>query len=111
MTKQEQFEQSIEIVNPSKLKSIMETRPTQDPTVINNERKSLILKALKEYLTPREITVLSERFGLIDGYSKTLKEIGCDYNVSRERIRHIESRSLRKLRHPRSIHILQELMA
>jgi len=111
MTKQEQFEQSIEVINPSKIKSIMETRPTQDPTVTTHERKTLILKTLKEYLTPREITVLSERFGLIDGYSKTLKEIGCDYNVSGERIRHIEAHSLRKLRHPHSINILQELMA
>jgi len=40
------------------------------------------------------------RYGLADGYSRTLEEVGKQYNVTRERIRQIEAKSLRKLRHP-----------
>ena len=51
-------------------------------------------------LTPREETVLRMRFGLEDGQPKTLEEVGKEFNVTRERIRQIESKALRKLRHP-----------
>ncbi len=50
--------------------------------------------------TPRERQVLAMRFGLEDGNARTLEEIGKEFNVSRERIRQIEAKSLRKLRHP-----------
>ena len=51
-------------------------------------------------LTPREAKVLALRFGLEDGHSHTLEEVGKEFNVTRERIRQIEAKALRKLRHP-----------
>ena len=51
-------------------------------------------------LTPREEKVLRLRFGLEDGRSRTLEEVGREFNVTRERIRQIEAKALRKLRHP-----------
>lgn len=51
-------------------------------------------------LTPREAKVLKLRFGLEDGRSRTLEEVGKEFNVTRERIRQIEAKALRKLRHP-----------
>lgn len=51
-------------------------------------------------LTPREARVLSLRYGLEDGNPKTLEEVGKEFNVTRERIRQIEAKALRKLRHP-----------
>ena len=51
-------------------------------------------------LTPREAKVLRLRFGLDDGRSRTLEEVGDEFNVTRERIRQIEAKALRKLRHP-----------
>ena len=51
-------------------------------------------------LTEREQKVLEMRFGLLDGHSRTLEEVGKEFQVTRERIRQIESKALRKLRHP-----------
>ena len=51
-------------------------------------------------LTPREEKVLRLRFGLADGRQRTLEEVGGEFNVTRERIRQIEAKALRKLRHP-----------
>ncbi|MCD7871804.1 MAG: sigma-70 family RNA polymerase sigma factor, partial [Clostridiales bacterium] len=64
---------------------------------------SLLKEQLAEVLktlTPREAKVLSLRFGLDDGNPKTLEEVGKEFNVTRERIRQIEAKALRKLRHP-----------
>jgi RNA polymerase sigma factor, sigma-70 family len=64
---------------------------------------SLLKEQLAEVLqtlTPREAKVLSLRFGLEDGNPKTLEEVGKEFNVTRERIRQIEAKALRKLRHP-----------
>ena len=57
-------------------------------------------------LSARERTILEMRFGLVDGYGHTLEEIGSMYNVTRERIRQIEAKALRKLRHPTRAHHL-----
>ena len=51
-------------------------------------------------LTPREAKVLRLRFGLEDGRPRTLEEVGKEFDVTRERIRQIEAKALRKLRHP-----------
>lgn len=53
-----------------------------------------------ETLTDRERKVLIRRFGLLDGKPKTLEEVGLEFNVTRERIRQIEAKALRKMRHP-----------
>jgi RNA polymerase primary sigma factor len=58
------------------------------------------LEEVLETLTPRERDVLRLRFGLIDGRARTLEEVGQKFNVTRERIRQIEAKALRKLRHP-----------
>lgn len=64
---------------------------------------SMLKERLQEVLTTltdRERQVLDFRFGLTDGYSRTLEEVGKQFNVTRERIRQIEAKALRKLRHP-----------
>ena len=58
------------------------------------------LSNVLDSLTPREEKVLRLRFGLEDGRSRTLEEVGKEFNVTRERIRQIEAKALRKLRHP-----------
>ena len=58
------------------------------------------LSEVLDTLTPREEKVLRLRFGLEDGRSRTLEEVGKEFNVTRERIRQIEAKALRKLRHP-----------
>ena len=58
------------------------------------------LAEVLDTLTPREKKVLELRFGMIDGRTRTLEEVGKEFNVTRERIRQIEAKALRKLRHP-----------
>ena len=58
------------------------------------------LEEVMKTLTPREAKVLKLRFGLEDGKTRTLEEVGKEFNVTRERIRQIEAKALRKLRHP-----------
>ena len=65
-----------------------------------------VARALAE-LTEREREVLEQRFGLKDGYSRTLEEVGRQFQVTRERIRQIEAKALRKMRHPTRIRKLE----
>ncbi len=65
------------------------------------------IKDVLESLTERERQVLEQRFGLVDGYSRTLEEVGRQFKVTRERIRQIEAKALRKMRHPTRIRQLE----
>ena len=68
------------------------------------------LEEVMNTLTPREAKVLKLRFGLEDGKSRTLEEVGSQFNVTRERIRQIEAKALRKLRHPSRSKKLRDYM-
>ena len=58
------------------------------------------LLGVLDTLTPREEKVIRLRYGIDDGKPRTLEEVGREFNVTRERIRQIEAKALRKLRHP-----------
>ena len=68
------------------------------------------IHSVLQTLTDREREVLDFRFGLTDGFSRTLEEVGKQFNVTRERIRQIEAKALRKLRHPTRLRRLQGLI-
>jgi len=65
------------------------------------------IRDVLDTLTERERQVLEQRFGLLDGYSRTLEEVGRQFRVTRERIRQIEAKALRKMRHPTRIRQLE----
>ncbi|MEJ2208994.1 MAG: RNA polymerase sigma factor RpoD [Anaerolineae bacterium] len=62
-------------------------------------------------LTPREVRILQLRFGLVDGYSYTLEEVGKKFGVTRERIRQIEAQALGRLRHPSRSRTLRDFLS
>ena len=68
------------------------------------------LEEVMDTLTPREAMVLKLRFGLEDGKARTLEEVGKQFDVTRERIRQIEAKALRKLRHPSRSKKLRDYM-
>ncbi len=68
------------------------------------------LMAILDTLTPREEMVLRLRYGLDDGHPRTLEEVGKEFHVTRERIRQIEAKALRKLRHPQRSKRLRDYM-
>lgn len=68
------------------------------------------LEEIMQTLTPREAKVLKLRFGLEDGKARTLEEVGREFDVTRERIRQIEAKALRKLRHPSRSRKLRDYM-
>jgi RNA polymerase primary sigma factor len=71
--------------------------PSESMMIVNlHERTAEVLKSL----SPREEKIVRLRFGLEDGNEHTLEEVGLDFSVTRERIRQIEAKALRKLRHP-----------
>jgi RNA polymerase primary sigma factor len=83
------------------LHDVLADPSAEDPLVATSNRllKELV-EAQLESLTGRERLVLQLRFGLEDGRARTLEEVGREFNVTRERIRQIEAKGLRKLRHP-----------
>jgi len=85
----------------SRLGDLVEDRSSLAPTEATSQQllKEQIDKVLDE-LTEREKRVLQLRFGLKDGRARTLEEVGKEFSVTRERIRQIEGKALRKLRHP-----------
>ena len=75
----------------------------ESPAPADAASYALLREQLSEVLhtlTPREEHVLKLRFGLEDGRARTLEEVGQKFNITRERIRQIEAKALRKLRHP-----------
>ena len=68
------------------------------------------LEEVMETLTEREEKVIRLRYGLGDGRPRTLEEVGKEFNVTRERIRQIEAKALRKLRHPSRSRILKDYL-
>jgi len=85
----------------SRLGDLVEDQASLAPTEATSQQllKEQIDRVLGE-LTDREKKVLQLRFGLKDGHARTLEEVGKEFNVTRERIRQIEGKALRKLRHP-----------
>jgi len=86
----------------------IEDKSAENPSDVTSY--SLLKEKLADVLmtlTDRERKILEMRFGLVDGYERTLEEIGKMYNVTRERIRQIEAKALRKLRHPTRVRHLQ----
>lgn len=83
------------------------------PTPLQSAYQSMLKDKLEEVLTslsPREARILRLRFGLDDGNSYTLEEVGQKFGLTRERIRQIEGRALRRLRHPRRATQLKEYL-
>lgn len=78
-----------------------EARDPMELTAMNLLRDKL--RDVLDTLNPREREVLEQRFGLVDGAGRTLEEVGKQFQVTRERIRQIEAKALRKLRHPTRI--------
>jgi len=86
---------------------------TLTPTPLQSAYQSMLKDKLEEVLTslsPREARILRLRFGLDDGNSYTLEEVGRKFGLTRERIRQIEGRALRRLRHPRRARQLKEYL-
>ncbi len=85
----------------SYLGDFIEDEEAQSPTDAASQQ--LLREVIDEIfasLTPREVRILQLRFGLVDGYSYTLEEVGRKFGVTRERIRQIEAQALGRLRHP-----------
>jgi RNA polymerase primary sigma factor len=84
-----------------------------NPTPLQSAYQSMLKEKLEEVLaslSPREARVLRLRFGLDDGNPYTLEEVGRKFGLTRERIRQIEGRALRQLRHPRRARQLKEYL-
>ena len=92
----------------SHIQDFIEDKAAENPSDMT--AYSLLKERLQDVLgtlTDREQEVLTLRFGLADGYSRTLEEVGKKFNVTRERIRQIEAKALRKMRHPTRIRRLE----
>lgn len=86
--------------------------PDEEALAPDNAASQMLLKETLQVvlrtLTPREAKVITMRFGLEDGHPRTLEEVGKEFNVTRERIRQIEAKALRKLRHPTRSKLLKD---
>jgi len=95
----------------SLLGDFIEDKDVENPS--SQTAFTLLQEQLREVLStlpPREQEVLKMRFGLEDGYSLTLEEVGLYFNVTRERIRQIEAKALRRLRHPKRSRRLKDYL-
>lgn len=72
--------------------------PTPFDLALKSETKELVRRYMIEYLKPREVEILTLRFGLVDDVQLSLLEVGKIFNLTRERVRQIEHKALRKLK-------------
>ena len=103
------FETPVGQEDDSYLGDFLEDTNSLSPSEVaeNKMLKELLLKVLST-LTPREQKVIRLRYGIDDGRQRTLEEVGKEFNVTRERIRQIETKALSKLRQPNRIKILRD---
>ncbi len=86
---------------------------SESPTPDEEGRKMVIRQKMEmiiDTLSPKEAMILKMRYGFVDGKQKTLEEVGEFFNVTRERIRQIESKSIRKLKHPARKKMIENIM-
>ncbi|POZ88582.1 sigma-70 family RNA polymerase sigma factor [Petrotoga sibirica] len=86
---------------------------SDSPTPDEEGRKMIIRQKMEmiiDTLSPKEAMILKMRYGFVDGKQKTLEEVGEFFNVTRERIRQIESKSIRKLKHPARKKMIENIM-
>jgi RNA polymerase primary sigma factor len=86
-----------------------EAAPTPDEDVASMALQQLIRDILQD-LPPREMRILQLRYGLVDGETHTLEEVGKKLGVTRERVRQIEAQALRRLRHPKWLRRLRDFL-
>jgi RNA polymerase primary sigma factor len=87
---------------------------SEAPTPTDQASQQLLREQIDDIfasLTPREVRILQLRFGLVDGYSYTLEEVGRKFGVTRERIRQIEAQALGRLRHPSRSRKLRDFLS
>ena len=95
------FLQSVGDEEDTSIGSFVEDERTPGPAdATSNAMLAEALKEILDTLTEREADVLRMRFGMYDGRTHTLEEVGQIFGVTRERIRQIENKAIRKLRHP-----------
>ena len=90
---------------------VEDTKFTNPADLISKEADAEVVDAVLGTLSEREADILRRRFGIGFSHPMTLEDIGKEYGLSRERIRQIESKALRKLRHPSRVGILKSCMA
>ena len=76
------------------------TEPTPEDEAERTDLRNVIQGVFEENLTEREIRILQLRFGFVDGHERTLEQVGQEFGITRERIRQLEAKALRKLRQP-----------
>ena len=116
MSKDAQFPLSLEMPNSSEDDSVLgdyiEDKESPDPDELATlNLLSQQIDQVLELLPPREVQILKLRFGLSNGETHTLREVGLKIGVSRERIRQIEAQAIRRLRQPEIQHKLRSYLS